>query len=162
MPSEDDFSGDNEEAYFADEDGSTSRVNTPRPTDDRGYVIRQNLSDIGTKADYVIPLGTVDGVWSMMKQVGRWKPEGWLSLWKGLDISSSNLTYMSLNTFVRSRRQCRAEFTRIINAANHSIVPCFLVRLSSPTTQRSVLFTSTKHFHPGGFPLIHPIPSQSP
>ncbi|KLO20448.1 mitochondrial carrier [Schizopora paradoxa] len=83
-PSEDELSADNDDAYFADEDGSSSRVNTPRPTDDRGYVIRQSVSDSSTRASYVIPLGTANGVWAMIKQVARWKPEGWLGLWKGL------------------------------------------------------------------------------
>jgi len=103
LPSEDELSGDNDEAYFADEDGSSSRVNTPRPTDDRGYVIRQNLSDSSTRADYVIPLGTAHGVWAMIKQITRWKPEGWLGLWKGLATTCAhNMLLTKIQPAIRS------------------------------------------------------------
>lgn len=30
-----------------------------------------------------MPVGAVEGVWGMIKEVTRWKPEGWLGLWKG-------------------------------------------------------------------------------
>jgi hypothetical protein len=36
-----------------------------------------------TRPDYVIPVGSADGVWAMMKKVGRFRGEGWLALWKG-------------------------------------------------------------------------------
>jgi len=38
----------------------------------------------GTRPEYIIPVGSADGVWGMMKRIGRFRPEGWLSLWKGL------------------------------------------------------------------------------
>lgn len=50
-----------------------------------------------TRPDYVIPVGSVDGVWAMMKKLGRFRGEGWLALWKGLlteyitEILSSNM-----------------------------------------------------------------------
>ena len=31
----------------------------------------------------IIAYGPADGVWGMMKRVGRWRTEGWISLWKG-------------------------------------------------------------------------------
>jgi fusion and transport protein UGO1 len=37
-----------------------------------------------TRPDYVIPVGSADGVWAMMKTLGRFRGEGWLALWKGL------------------------------------------------------------------------------
>ena len=37
-----------------------------------------------TRPDYVIPVGSVDGVWAMMKKLGQFRGEGWLALWKGL------------------------------------------------------------------------------
>ena len=53
-------------------------------TDERGYPVRQNISDSAARPEYVMPVGTVDGVWGMIKEVSRWKPEGWLGLWKGM------------------------------------------------------------------------------
>jgi len=37
-----------------------------------------------TRPDYVIPVGSADGVWGMMKKIGRFRGEGWIALWKGL------------------------------------------------------------------------------
>jgi hypothetical protein len=37
----------------------------------------------GTRPEYIIPVGSADGVWGMMKRVGRFRSEGWLALWKG-------------------------------------------------------------------------------
>ncbi|KAI5124403.1 hypothetical protein M0805_008287 [Coniferiporia weirii] len=81
--SDESSSADYEDSYFADEAESTSRVNTPRPTDDRGYVVRHSVSDSATRPDWVLPPGSVDGVWAMIRQIARWKPEGWFALWKG-------------------------------------------------------------------------------
>jgi len=36
-----------------------------------------------TRPDYVIPVGSADGVWGMMKKIGRFRGEGWIALWKG-------------------------------------------------------------------------------
>ncbi|KZS96179.1 mitochondrial carrier [Sistotremastrum niveocremeum HHB9708] len=36
------------------------------------------------RAEYVIPIGPTDGVWGMIKRLGRSRNEGWSSLWKGL------------------------------------------------------------------------------
>ena len=75
----DDDSG--EESYFADP--GTSRYPVPRPADERGYVVRKNVMEESTRPDYIIPVGSADGVWAMMKKVGRFRGEGWLALWKG-------------------------------------------------------------------------------
>jgi len=37
-----------------------------------------------TRPEYIIPVGSADGVWGMIKRVGRFRGEGWLALWKGL------------------------------------------------------------------------------
>ena len=37
----------------------------------------------GTRPEHIIPVGTVDGAWNMIKRVGRFRSEGWLALWKG-------------------------------------------------------------------------------
>lgn len=36
-----------------------------------------------TRPDYIIPVGSVGGVWAMMKKLGQFRGEGWLALWKG-------------------------------------------------------------------------------
>lgn len=80
-----DSSNDND-SYFTDPNGvSTNRPPTLRArTDEQGYVIRQSVLEEGTRPEYIIPVGSADGVWGMMKRVGRFRPEGWLALWKGL------------------------------------------------------------------------------
>ncbi|TFY83043.1 hypothetical protein EWM64_g963 [Hericium alpestre] len=74
-----------EDSYFADPWGPSagpSRYPAPRPSDDRGYVLRKNVMEEGTRPEYIIPVGSADGVWGMMKRVGRFKNEGWLALGK--------------------------------------------------------------------------------
>lgn len=80
----DESSGENDEAYFADAHAeSAARFHPPRQTDEQGYVVRQSVSESSTRPDYIIPVGSANGVWAMIKQVGGWKPEGWLALYKG-------------------------------------------------------------------------------
>ncbi|QRW27185.1 mitochondrial carrier protein [Rhizoctonia solani] len=77
-----DASGD---SYFHDPDEPRSRIRLeptqPRLADEEGYV----------------------GVWGMMKRVGRWQTEGWLSLWKGqltsciIDVLSAFLQPVALS-----------------------------------------------------------------
>ncbi|KAH9949506.1 mitochondrial carrier [Amylocystis lapponica] len=93
---EEELSDDSNEndSYFAD----PSNVNTaaaptpppPRLSDERGYVVRQSVLEEGTIPEYVIPVGSADGTWGMVKRVGRFKSEGWFSLWKGLLTSAVN------------------------------------------------------------------------
>lgn len=80
------------EAYFSDlqaRGGSTSflppRESNQRPVSPSGYQKRSGVSDeaLGTKPEWVMPVVVQGGVWDMMKTVGRWKGEGWSSLWKG-------------------------------------------------------------------------------
>ena len=37
----------------------------------------------GTRPEYIIPVSSSDGVWGMVKRVGRFNAEGWLALFKG-------------------------------------------------------------------------------
>jgi len=79
----DDESG--EESYFADPlNSGPSRYPVPRPSDERGYVVRKNVMEESTRPDYTILMGSAAGVWDMMKKLGRFRGEGWLALWKGL------------------------------------------------------------------------------
>lgn len=65
----------------------------PKPTDEQGYVIRRSVMEEGTRPEYIIPVGSANGVWSMIKRVGRFRCEGWFALWKGALLSLAlNLT----------------------------------------------------------------------
>ncbi|GAA6039613.1 hypothetical protein JCM8097_002213 [Rhodosporidiobolus ruineniae] len=57
----------------------------PRPTSPSGYLTRSGVGDeaLGTKPEWIMPIVVQGGVWDMIKAVGRWKGEGWASLWKG-------------------------------------------------------------------------------
>ncbi|GAA6003351.1 hypothetical protein JCM10207_000289 [Rhodosporidiobolus poonsookiae] len=57
----------------------------PRPTSPSGYLQRTGVGDeaLGTKPEWIMPIVVQGGVWDMIKAVGRWKGEGWASLWKG-------------------------------------------------------------------------------
>ncbi|KAJ3558415.1 hypothetical protein NM688_g943 [Phlebia brevispora] len=89
---ETDSSNENEnDSYFADPralDANADSSSPPRPSDERGYIIRQSVLEEGTIPEYVIPVGSAAGTWGMMKRLGRFRPEGLLSLWKGLLTSS--------------------------------------------------------------------------
>ncbi|SJL05849.1 uncharacterized protein ARMOST_09185 [Armillaria ostoyae] len=77
-----DSSNDNE-SYFADPE-ITPRMGHPAQVDEHGYVIRRSVLEEGTRPEYIIPVGSANGVWGMIKRVGRFRGEGWLALWKGL------------------------------------------------------------------------------
>jgi fusion and transport protein UGO1 len=90
------------EAYFSDLQarGQTSfapPTDAPlRPVSPSGYLMRSGISDVGlgTKPEWIMPVVVQGGVWEMMKTVGKWKGEGWSSLWKGtlcshLDVAVS-------------------------------------------------------------------------
>ncbi|KAG5654025.1 hypothetical protein H0H81_008040 [Sphagnurus paluster] len=74
----------NDDSYFADPHVAPARHTAPRPTDDQGYVIRRSVLEEGTRPEYIIPVGSADGVWGMMKRIGHFRGEGYLALWKGL------------------------------------------------------------------------------
>jgi mitochondrial fusion and transport protein UGO1 len=72
--------------YFADPARveRSHKYRKPRPTDERGYITRRSVMDESTRPEYIIPVGSADGVWGMMKRLGRFRNEGWFSLWKGI------------------------------------------------------------------------------
>lgn len=51
--------------------------------DSSGYIIRRSIFESATKPEWILPFTVTGGVWEMMKAIGRWKGEGWWSLWKG-------------------------------------------------------------------------------
>ncbi|KEP54390.1 carrier protein [Rhizoctonia solani 123E] len=99
-----DASGD---SYFHDPDEPRSRIHLeptqPRLADEEGYVVRRSVSDKATRPQFIIPIGPSEGVWGMMKRVGRWQTEGWLSLWKAqltsctIDVLSAFLQPVALS-----------------------------------------------------------------
>ncbi|KAK4703513.1 hypothetical protein P7C70_g2702, partial [Phenoliferia sp. Uapishka_3] len=78
----------------------------PRPVSPSGYLTRSGVTDeaLGTKPEWVMPVVVQGGVWDMMKTLGRWKGEGWSSLWKGqlttcfLDASTTFVQPILLST----------------------------------------------------------------
>jgi len=82
------MSDSSDDSYFQDpstQPTPRSRIDPPpaRLADEEGYVVRRSVLDEGTRPEFVIPVGAADGVWGMIKRVGRYPGEGWLSLWKG-------------------------------------------------------------------------------
>ncbi|KAJ7770831.1 mitochondrial carrier domain-containing protein [Mycena maculata] len=92
-----DSSNDND-SYFADPN-ATPQAGFPtlRPTDEQGYVARRSVLEESTRPEYIIPVGSANGVWGMMRRVGRFRGEGWLALWKGL--LTSCITEVLSSTF---------------------------------------------------------------
>ncbi|KAM0751543.1 mitochondrial carrier [Meredithblackwellia eburnea MCA 4105] len=101
------------EAYFSDlqSRGASSFApptdSLPRPVSPSGYLTRTGVSDeaFGTKPEWTMPIVVQGGVWDMIKTVGRWKGEGWASLWKGqlttccLDASTGFVQPFLLSAF---------------------------------------------------------------
>lgn len=99
IPDEDDAlsdSSNDNDSYFTDPN-VTPHTAALRPTDEQGYVVRRSVLEEGTRPEYIIPVGSANGVWGMMRRVGRFRGEGWLSLWKGL--LTSCLTEVLTSTF---------------------------------------------------------------
>ncbi|GAA5990607.1 hypothetical protein JCM10908_003150 [Rhodotorula pacifica] len=79
------------EAYFEDLHNAAApsfkppTLMPPRPTSPSGYLRRSGVEDeaLGTKPEWTMPIVVQGGVWDMIKAVGKWKGEGWASLWKG-------------------------------------------------------------------------------
>ncbi|KAE9395948.1 mitochondrial carrier [Gymnopus androsaceus JB14] len=69
---------DEDDSYFADPE-ATSTTSREIPRNDHAPI-----RDEGSRPEYIIPVGPQDGVWGMMKRIGRFRSEGWLALWKGL------------------------------------------------------------------------------
>ncbi|CAD6573204.1 MAG: hypothetical protein CYPHOPRED_005092 [Cyphobasidiales sp. Tagirdzhanova-0007] len=61
----------------------TPSISVTRDRDASGYIIRRSIFEQSTKPEWILPFTVTGGVWDMMKAIGRWKSEGWLSLWKG-------------------------------------------------------------------------------
>ncbi|KDE05875.1 hypothetical protein MVLG_03818 [Microbotryum lychnidis-dioicae p1A1 Lamole] len=104
----------------------------PRAVSPSGYLRRDGVVDerSGTKPEWIMPVVVQGGVWDMIKHVGRWKGEGWASLWKG------QLT------------------TCILDAITTSIQPMFLSALSFVFLPTSSLSTLPLIYSPRPLPLL--------
>ncbi|EKM60798.1 uncharacterized protein PHACADRAFT_133578 [Phanerochaete carnosa HHB-10118-sp] len=92
-----------EESYFADPQALERNPPLPRMTDERGYVIRQSIADEDVVPEYILPVGSASGTWDMMVRLKSFKPEGWLSLWKGLLTSAvTEILSTALQPIVRT------------------------------------------------------------
>lgn len=53
--------------------------------------MRRSVLEEGTRPEYIIPVGSANGVWAMMKRIGSFRSEGYLALWKGMYSYTGNL-----------------------------------------------------------------------
>lgn len=91
-------SSNDNDSYFADPNATPPAGFPPlRQTDDQGYIVRRSVMEASTRPEYIIPVGSANGVWGMMRRVGRFRGEGWLALWKGL--LTSCITEVLTSTF---------------------------------------------------------------
>lgn len=94
-----------DEGYFADPQATpTVGHSAPRQTDDQAHVVRRSVLEEGTRPEYIIPVGSANGVWGMIKRIGRFRGEGWMALWKGkvkIDISAVILSQFILQVSLR-------------------------------------------------------------
>ncbi|KAJ3856673.1 mitochondrial carrier domain-containing protein [Lentinula lateritia] len=66
-----------DESYFADPGA------TPTSTHVRREEYQHALHE-DSRTEFIMPVEPQDGVWGMIKRIGRFRGEGWLALWKGL------------------------------------------------------------------------------
>jgi len=160
---------DNDDSYFTDPHnaGATKRYPVPRPTDEQGYVVRRSVLEEGTRPEYIIPTGSVDGVWNMIKRVGRFRSEGWLALWKGLLTSTitemlSTSMQPIINQFLQSFLfPSMSPFQQppiILPIASHVITGFILSPLDLIRTRLMVQSYSGRHrTYSGPFDALHKI-----
>ncbi|THV06046.1 mitochondrial carrier [Dendrothele bispora CBS 962.96] len=82
-------SSNENDSYFADPE-ATPTIPQDHHTHEVSIPVRRAIDD----GEYTIPVGRQDGVWGMIKRVGRFREEGWLALWKGL-LTSCTLEIFS-------------------------------------------------------------------
>ncbi|KAI0095276.1 mitochondrial carrier domain-containing protein [Irpex rosettiformis] len=72
------------ESYFADPSAEDAACPPLRAVDEKGYVMRQSVTDDTVRQSYIIPVGCAAGASGMMVKLRHFHSEGWFSLWKGL------------------------------------------------------------------------------
>lgn len=152
-----DSSGD-QDGYFIDPTNPTpARYPRPRLSDEHGYVVRRSVLEEDTRPEYLIPVASADGVWSMMKRVARSPNDGWLALWKGLltscitDLLSSTLqpvVHNLLQSIFLPPPTTTSSFsssTLILPVASHLITGFILSPLDLVRTRLIVQTSMTRH-----------------
>ena len=69
---------------FASTHFQDQSIQPPDAINDEGL----STLDDALRPTYIIPIGPIDGVWSMIQRIKGWKHEGWLALWKGTSSTS--------------------------------------------------------------------------
>ncbi|KAK2462017.1 hypothetical protein APHAL10511_006480 [Amanita phalloides] len=123
----------NEDLYFVDPNATPTIKHTPsKPTDEQGYVIRRSVMEEGTRPEYIIPVGSANGVWGMIKRIGRFRGEGLLALWKALLTSCvTEVVSSTVQPFV------------------HNILQSFFFPALSPFHQPPILLPVASHLLTG-------------
>jgi len=123
----------------------SSRFPVPRPADERGYVVRRNVMEESTRPDYVIPVGSADGVWAMMKKLGQFHGEGWLALWKGLCSGhAADLNVKLKQRFPLVRKGLLTEcITEMLSATMQPLIHNALQSIFAPTLVPLYIFPGT-------------------
>ncbi|GAA5873217.1 hypothetical protein JCM16303_001055 [Sporobolomyces ruberrimus] len=137
------------ESYFADlssvsqpgfapppSSSSSSHLAPPRPTDPSGYLPR---SDSLTRPEWVMPIVVQGGVWDMIKTIGRWKGEGYQSLWKG------QLTTFIYDTLSTSLQPAFLSFLTLLFSPLSTPAFTSLPLIYSPRPLPFLLFTTLSH-----------------
>ncbi|KAF8624816.1 hypothetical protein AX15_005703 [Amanita polypyramis BW_CC] len=138
--------GSNEDIYFVDPNATpTVRHSAPKPTDEQGYVLRHSVMEEGTRPEYIIPVGSANGVWGMIKRIGRFRGEGWLALWKGSVIIRNTQNPFFSSVLIGLLTSC---VTEVISS---TIQPIFHNIL------QSIFFSSLPPFHQP--PIFLPVAS---
>lgn len=145
---------DNDDSYFTDPSNTSGRHPASRPADGQGYILRRSVLEEGMRPEYIIPIGSADGVWGMIKCIGRFRGEGWLALWKGLltsfvtDVLSSNIQPLLLNVLQSIFLPSLSPFQQpplILPVASHLLTGFILSPLDLVRTRLVIQSFSPRH-----------------
>ncbi|KAJ3835888.1 mitochondrial carrier domain-containing protein [Lentinula raphanica] len=116
-------SGD--ESYFADPDAPSSSRHPAR--EEYQHALNEDY-----RPEYIMPVEPQDGVWGMIKRIGRFRGEGWLALWKGLLTS------------------CATEvLSSTLQPIIHNILQSIFLPTSNLYSQPTILLPVTSHLITG-------------
>jgi len=154
------------EAYFEDLRAASgpsfqppggSFLAPPRPTSPGGYLTRGGVvgadSALGTRPEWIMPIVVQGGVWDMIKAVGRWKGEGWASLWKG---ASPPFSFSAAPRGARADPSLRAGqlTTCVLDSLTTAIQPFFLAAMTAALLPSSSFSALPLIYAPKPGPLL--------
>ncbi|SCV72768.1 BQ2448_4305 [Microbotryum intermedium] len=128
----------------------------PRSVSPSGYLRRDGVVDerSGTKPEWIMPVVVQGGVWDMIKHVGRWKGEGWASLWKGESSAGSGRRDEEFADPRLTPALAGQLTTCILDAITTSIQPIFFSALSFAFLPSSALSALPLIYTPRPLPLL--------